>query len=417
MFSLLKSKHTPKEESPEPDFLPYGRQVIEADDILAVAEALQSAFLTTGPAVEAFEEALANYVGVNHAVVCANGTAALHLAAAALDLGPGDLVIVPSITFVATANAVRYVGADVVFADVDPDTGLMGPAQLREAIEHATNRSGTLKAVFNVHLAGQCGDVVELQKIAKAHQLHLLDDGCHALGTSYSHDDLENKIGECAHTDMTVFSFHPVKAIAMGEGGAITTNDPALAARLQSLRNHGLTRDPAEFKNPDVSLTGTEVNPWAYELHELGWNYRASDIHCALGLNQLKKLDRFVERRRELANAYDKALAPLAPLLRPLSRTPNVEPGWHLYVALIDFESLGKNRLQVMRELRALGIGSQVHYIPVHLQPYYKKFYGERILPGTQSYYDRCLSLPLAADMTPADVARVSAALTEVVTR
>lgn len=414
MFSLLKPKISPKQESPSEDFLPYGRQVIEPDDILAVAEALQSAHLTTGPAVEAFEEALANYVGAEHAVVCANGTAALHLAAAALDLGPGDLVIVPSITFVATANAVRYMGADVIFADVDPDTGLVGPAELSEAIKLAADRDGTLKAVFNVHLAGQCGDVAQLQKIAKAHNLHLLDDGCHALGTSYDHEGTENRIGNCAHTDMTVFSFHPVKAIAMGEGGAITTNDPALAARLQSLRNHGLTRDPTEFENPEVSLTGNEVNPWAYELQELGWNYRASDIHCALGLNQLKKLDRFVERRRELADAYDAALAPLAPLLTPLSRTRNVEPGWHLYVALIDFEGLGKTRLQVMCKLRDLGIGSQVHYIPVHQQPYYKKLYGDSALPGAQTYYDRCLSLPLAADMTPADVARVAAALTKI---
>lgn len=387
------------------DFLPYGRQVIEEDDIAAVAEVLRSPFLTTGPKVSEFEEAFAKYVGVDHAVVVSNGTAALHLTALVLDLKAGDQVIVPAITFVATANAARYVGADVIFADVDPDTGLMRPADLQAAI--AKSDSSRLKAVFNVHLGGQCDDIEAIRDLADKHGLKLVDDACHAVGTSRS----GNKIGACAHTDLTVFSFHPVKTIAMGEGGMITTQDPDLAKRLKMLRSHGITHLPGDFLNQDLANDGDTANPWYHELHELGFNYRATDIQCALGLSQLKKADRFVKRRRELVQIYDKKLTALGPNIRSVTRHAPDQTGWHLSVALFDFDALGLSRREVMQRLRAQGIGSQVHYIPVPLQPYYQSLYGKPALPGAMGYYDRCLSLPLAADMTKSDVDRVLEAL------
>lgn len=391
--------------SSDDDFLPYGRQVIEEDDIAAVADVLRSPFLTTGPKVGEFEEAFAKYVGVDHAVVVSNGTAALHLTALALALKPGDQVIVPAITFVATANAARYAGADVIFADVDPDTGLMRPSDLKAAIARADK--SRLKAVFNVHLGGQCEDLQAIRTLTDKHFLKLVDDACHAVGTSYA----DRMVGSCALTDLTVFSFHPVKTVAMGEGGMITTRDPALAKRLKALRSHGITHMPGEFLNEDMATDEDALNPWYHELQDLGFNYRATDIQCALGLSQLKKADRFVERRRTLVREYDEKLEALGPNIRSVTRHAPDETGWHLCVALFDFDALGLSRREVMLKLRSHGIGSQVHYIPVPLQPYYQSLYGKPDFPGAMSYYERCLSLPLAADMTSSDVDRVVAAL------
>lgn len=386
-------------------FLPYGRQVIDDDDVAAVTETLRSPFLTTGPKIAAFECAFAQYVEAPHAVVVSNGTAALHLAALALDLGPGDQVIVPAITFVATANAARYVGADVVFADVDPDTGLMRPRDLETAIARAD--TSRLKAVFNVHLGGQCGDLEAIRALTNKHELKLLDDACHAVGTSVG----GKMIGSCALTDLTVFSFHPVKTIAMGEGGAITTKDPDVAARLQHLRSHGITHSAEDFENESLAFDGETPNPWYHELQELGLNYRATDIQCALGLSQLQKAERFVEQRRTLVDTFDRQVSTLAPIIKPVVRHSPGTTGWHLNVALFDFEALGKSRRQVMQELRSKGIGSQVHYIPVPLQPYYQALYGKPNIPGAMKYYERCLSLPLAADMDESDMERVVEAL------
>ncbi|HYE00508.1 MAG TPA: UDP-4-amino-4,6-dideoxy-N-acetyl-beta-L-altrosamine transaminase [Alphaproteobacteria bacterium] len=391
-------------------FLPYGRQQIEEDDVAAVAAALRSDWLTTGPAVEAFEAALAEAVGAPHAVVCNSGTAALHLSVLALGLGPGDRAVVPSVTFVATANAVRYVGAEVVFADVDPDTGLMGPEQLEAAIRGA-GPGGPLRAVLPVHLAGQCADPAALRAVADRHGLAVVEDASHAVGTRYRAEGRDRAVGACAHSELTVFSFHPVKTVAMGEGGAVTTRDPALADRLRSLRSHGLERRPDRFTDPALAFTGGAPNPWYYELPELGLNYRAPDINCALGLSQLRKLRRFADRRAALVGRYRALLAELAPAVRPMPQAPGCDPAWHLFVVLADFGGRLPERAEVVERLRRRGIGSQVHYIPVPWQPYYRGRYGMPALPGAAAYYRRCLSLPLYPGLADSDVDRVVAAL------
>lgn len=378
--------------------LPYGRQTIEDDDIAAVAQALRGDFLTTGPTVEAFERAFAETVGARHAVACANGTAALHLAMLALEVGPGDAIIAPSITFLATANCARFVGAEVVFADVDPATGLMTPQTLADALGRLDGRR--LRAVLPVHLRGDAADLPGLKALAETAGAVLVEDAPHALGTRTTFGNEAGLIGDCAHSAMATFSFHPVKTIATGEGGMVTTNDPALAERLRRLRSHGMIRPEG-------------ADPWWYEMPEVGFNYRLPDILCALGLSQLAKLDRFAARRRALAARYDAALAPLAPHVRPAERPAWSDPVLHLMSVLIDFEAAGRTRRQVVEALKARGIGTQVHYIPVHTQPYYRQRYGELDLPGARAWYERCLSLPLYPGMEDADVDRVVEALGE----
>ncbi len=393
-----------KRAEPASPFLPYGRQVIEDDDIATVAEVLRGDYLTTGPAVARFEKALATSVGAKHAVVCANGTAALHMAARALDLGHGKKIIVPAITFLATASAPHMNGAEIVFADVDPATGLMTPETFRQALA----KSGRADAVFNVHLNGQCGALEEIAAIARANGMKIVDDACHTLGAAYvGANSGVSHIGANAHSDLSVFSFHPVKAIAMGEGGAVTTNDAAMAKRLVLARNHGMTRDADDFTNRDAAFDDDgNANPWYYELVEPEFNWRANDIQCALGLSQLRKLDRFLARRRSIVAAYDTLLAPYAPILRPLARTRTCLPAWHLYVARIDFYAAGITRASLMRALASDGIGTQVHYFPVHRQPYYATRFGAE-LPGADQYYAQALSLPLSAAMDGDDVERV----------
>jgi UDP-4-amino-4,6-dideoxy-N-acetyl-beta-L-altrosamine transaminase len=397
-------------EVPPLPFLPYGRQVIEDDDIAAVTEALRADLLTTGPRVEAFEQAFAEQVGARHAVACANGTAALHLAMLALDLQPGEAVIVPAITFAATANAARFQGGEAVFADVDPDSGLMTPATLEEALSRLGGRR--LAAVAPVHLAGNTVDLPGVRRLAMEAGAEVVEDACHALGTTMAFDNRPERAGDCRHSAMACFSFHPVKTIATGEGGMVTTNNPALAARLRLLRTHGITRDPADFQHHALAFDADgSVNPWVYEMQDLGYNYRLPDVLCALGLSQLAKLDRFIARRRALATRYRALLSPLAPLVRAVESPAACDAALHLFVVLIDFAQAGLSRRQVMEGLRARGIGSQVHYIPVHRQPYYRARYGEIDLPGADAYYDRCLSLPLFAGMEASDPERVVAAL------
>lgn len=378
------------------DFLPYGRQLIEDDDIAAVAEALRGDFLTTGPTVEVFERAFAETVGAQHAVACANGTAALHLAMLALDVRPGEAVIAPSVTFLATANCARYVGADVVFADVDPDSGLMTPATLAEALGRLDGRR--LRAVLPVHLRGDACDLPGLADLARGAGAVLVEDAPHALGTTARFGNAVETIGDVRHSAMATFSFHPVKTIATGEGGMVTTNDAGLAERLRRFRSHGMVRPEG-------------ADPWWYEMPEPGFNYRLPDILCALGLSQLKKLPRFAARRRALAAAYADALAPLAPTVRLAARPAWSDPVLHLLCVLIDFEAAGTTRRAVVEALKSEGVGTQVHYIPVHRQPYYRRLYGDLALPGAEAWYARCLSLPLYPGMADADVGKGAAAL------
>tara|TARA_R110002096_G_scaffold33234_11_gene96155 strand:- start:109 stop:1278 length:1170 start_codon:yes stop_codon:yes gene_type:complete len=384
-------------------YLPYGRQLIGEDDIAAVNRVLRGDFLTTGPEIPAFEAALAGVTQALHARACSSGTAALHMALAGLGIGPGDTCIVPAITFMATANAALYCGADVVFADVDQESGLMTPQTLREAMARVT---GLVKAVLPVHLAGQSADMPAISQIARAANAMIVEDACHALGT----ETLDGPVGKCAHSDAACFSFHPVKTIACGEGGAITTNNSALAERIDLLRSHGITRNPDEFE-------GDPDEPWRHEMVTLGWNYRMTDIQAALGRSQIAKLHAFAARRRELAALYDNALQRLDPMVRPLTRTSDGNPCWHLYVVRIDFDTVGMSRADLMRKLSERGVGSQVHYMPVTSQPFYRKRQGDQTPPGAARYYSQCLSLPLYAGMEDGDPAFVVETLADILER
>jgi UDP-4-amino-4,6-dideoxy-N-acetyl-beta-L-altrosamine transaminase len=377
-------------------FLPYGRQTIEDDDVAAVAAALRADFLTTGPTVEAFESAFKAKVGAEHAIAVANGTATLHLAMLALGVGEGDVCIAPSVTFLATANCARYVGAEVVFADVDPDSGLMTPETLADALKRAAGRR--VKAVLPVHLRGDVCDLPALRDLAATVGAVLVEDAPHALGSVATFEGVVHPVGDGAYSAFASFSFHPVKTLATGEGGMLTTNDAALAARARSLRGHGMVR-PA----------GAE--PWVYEMPELGFNYRIPDVLCALGISQLSKLDRFVARRRALTALYADRLAALAPTVRLATSPTWSDPALHLLTVLIDFEAAGTTRRAVVEALKAQGVGSQVHYIPVHGQPYYQARYGALDLPGAEAWYARCLTLPLYPTMADGDVDRVVEAL------
>jgi UDP-4-amino-4,6-dideoxy-N-acetyl-beta-L-altrosamine transaminase len=386
-------------------FLPYGRQTIEDDDVAAVAAALRSDFLTTGPKVAEFEQAFAAATGAAHAVASNSGTAALHLAAMAIDLGPGQAAVVPAVTFLATANVVRMTGAEAVLADVDPDTGLLTPATFAAALDRAAAGGLKVTAALPVHLNGQVCDMPGLAELAEAKGIALVEDACHALGAADA--------GATRHSRLACFSTHPVKGIATGEGGVTTTADPGLDRRMRELRSHGMVRDADRFLNQDLAFDDNTPNPWYYEMHEIGWNYRIPDVLCALGLSQLPKLPRFFARRREIAARYDRLLAPLAPRLRPVPRT-GAPHGWHLYAVLVDFAGLGTTRRRAMEALRARGVGTQVHYLPLHLQPYYRDRYGDLDLPGARTYYERCLSIPFYPGMTDADADRVAEALGEI---
>lgn len=377
-------------------FLPYGRHVIGDDDIAAVVEVLRSDFLTTGPAVGKLEAALVAATGAAHAVAVANGTAALHAACFAAGLGPGDEVIVPAITFLATANCARYVGASVVFADVDPDTGLVSAG---EVAKRCTTRT---RAVIPVHLTGAQADVAAIAQVARDANAIVIEDAAHALGGGPETD----RVGACTHSAMTIFSFHPVKQITTGEGGAIMAHSAALQEKLSCFRSHGMVREPARM---ELSYEG----PWYYEQQSLGFNYRLSDLQAALGICQLTKLHAFIATRRALAARYDALLASHPFVVPVTSAQAAATSARHLYSVRIDFAALGVSRGALMERMRQAGIGTQVHYIPVPHQPYYRKL-GSRPedFPGAMRYYFRTLSLPLFASMTETDVERVVETLT-----
>ena len=397
-------------------FLPYGRQTIDEDDIAAVVAILRSDFLTSGPAIEAFESAICKKTGAKATISCSSGTAALHIAVLALGLGPGDWAIVPTITFLATANAVRYTGADVIFADVDPDNGLMTIETFQAALD--ANKDKNIRAVLPVHLSGQPISSVEFTRLAHSKGIKIIEDASHALGSSYQEQNSKKivNVGACAHADMTVFSFHPVKVIACGEGGAVTTCDPDLEKRLRLARNHGMTRNSEEFTNTNLSKNSRgSNNPWYYEMTEPGYNYRLSDIHAALGLSQLGKLGKYVASRQKIVALYDQLLAGTDLNISLLKKLSGCNIAWHLYPVLIDFDRLGIERAQIMEALRKKNIGTQVHYIPVSSQPYYQALYGKQFLAGAEAYYARALSLPLFPAMLDVDVEHVVTSLNEVI--
>lgn len=395
-------------------FLPYGRHVIDENDIAAVVSVLKGDWLTTGPHVEAFEASLRQTCDVAHALSCSSATAGLHMAAQALALGAGAAIVVPAMTFLASASAPHLTGAEIVFADVDPETGLLTPETFLKALE--SHAGSPVKAVIPVHLAGRVCDMVALKRIADKFGIAVIEDACHALGASYADAEGQHHIvGACAHSDMTVFSFHPVKTIAAGEGGAVTTRNGALAAKLALARSHGMVRDPQSWMHKDLGFDADgQANPWYYEMHGPAPNYRMSDINAALANSQLRKLSAFVARRAELAERYDRLLAPLAPALSPPLRQAGVESGWHLYSARIEFSALGMSRRALMERLRKRGIGSQVHYIPVPWQPYWReRGLQHDVFPGAAHYYERTLSLPLFPAMSEVDVRSVAEALSD----
>lgn len=368
--------------------IPYGRQDIQEEDIAAVVDVLRSDWLTQGPTVERFEAAVAAHCGAAHAVAVNSATSALHLACLALGLKPGDSLWTSTNTFVASANCARFCGAEVDFVDIDPRTYNMSPEALAEKLDQAA-RSGRLpKIVVPVHFAGQSCDMVAIRALAERYGFRIIEDASHAIGGRYRGE----AIGCGRHSDITVFSFHPVKIITTGEGGMALTNDPRLAALMRSLRSHGITREEAEMR-------GGSDGPWYYQQLTLGYNYRMTDLQAALGLSQLKRLDAYVARRRALAARYDRLLADL-PLMTPY-RDPDAESAMHLYVVVLHE---AQRRREVFTRLRAVGIGVNVHYIPVHTQPYYRDLgFAPGYCPTAEAYYAAAMSLPMYAGLSEAD--------------
>jgi UDP-4-amino-4,6-dideoxy-N-acetyl-beta-L-altrosamine transaminase len=374
--------------------LPYGRQSVDEDDVEAVAAALRSDWLTTGPRVAEFEEAFARFTGAREAVAVSSGTAALHAAAHVLGIGPGDEVLVPAMTFAASANCVRFVGATPVFVDVDPRTLLIDPDCAAARIGPRT------RAIIAVDYAGQPCEYDRLTELARKHDLALVADACHSLGASYR----GTPVGRLAR--LSAFSLHPVKTMTTGEGGMVTTDDPPLAMRLRRFRNHGISLDHRQRE---------KAASFSVEMVELGFNYRLTDIQCALGRSQLRKVPGWIERRRQIALRYREALAD-SRIARPLGERGDGDPAHHLFVVRLDLAALKVDRAQVFAALRAEGIGVNVHYIPVHLHPYYRERLGTGpgLCPVAEAAYAEILSLPLFPAMTDRDADDVMAALAKV---
>jgi UDP-4-amino-4,6-dideoxy-N-acetyl-beta-L-altrosamine transaminase len=386
----------------EQPFLPYGTQAIDDEEINQVLSVLTSDFLSSGPKIKEFEERMREWTGARYCAAVSSGTAALHLAVKALDLEKGKKGLTSPLTFVATANSLLYNGLKPGFVDIDENTYCLHPAELKQRIDDDT------AVILPVHFAGQPAKMPEISEIAWERDIFIIEDAAHAVGSRYENGQL---VGSCCYSDVTAFSFHPVKTITTGEGGVITTNHRGIYEKILTLRNHGLTKDPARFK----ITHSTPPGPWYYEMQELGFNYRMTDIQAAIGIGQLNKLAGFIRRREEIVNLYNEKLKALEWLTIPYQR-PGVAPVLHLYVVLIDFERIGKTRDQIMAELKARGIGTQVHYIPVHLHPYYREHWGFQAgdFPRAERYYRQCLSIPLFPKMTDEDVQRVINVLKEV---
>lgn len=359
--------------------IPYGRQEITQEDIDAVIQTLQSDWLTQGPAVKEFEEKFATYVGAKYAVAVSNGTTALHLAALALGTTSESKVITTPITFAATANCIRYCGGEVVFSDIDEETLLLDIDKVRELLEAAPK--GTYSGIIPVSFAGYPLNMEAFRALADEYNLWLIEDACHAPGASFTNSIGERQTtGNGNYADLTIFSFHPVKHIACGEGGMITTNNPHLYQRLMILRTHGITKDPKKLQE--------NHGPWYYEMQELGYNYRLADLSCALGTSQLKRAAAGIQRRQEIAKKYTDAFMDMP--IKTISTADGIEHAYHLYIIQI------ASRAELYLYLRGKGIYAQIHYIPVHTMPYYQSLgwqYGD--LPIAESYYGQCLSLPM----------------------
>lgn len=365
-------------------YLAYGRQSVDDSDICAVIDTLKSDFLTTGPKVDEFEKAIAQYVGAKYAVALSNGTAALHAACYAAGIEEGDEVIVSSMTFAASSNCVLYCGGKPIFVDIDPSTYNIDVNKIEAAITEKT------KAIIPVDFTGQSVDMDSIRKIADKYNLLIIEDAAHALGSEYKGCKVGTK------SDMTEFSFHPVKPITTGEGGVVVTNNEELYKKLQLFRSHGITRDE--------SLMNKNEGPWYYEQIDLGYNYRITDIQCALGLNQIKRLDSFLERRREIVRIYNSAFKNMNEIITPFEEEYS-NSGWHIYVIKLDLTMLTVGRKEIFEALKAENIGVNVHYIPVYMHPYYKSLgYKKGLCPEAEKLYDSIITLPLFPEMTDKDI-------------
>ena len=369
-------------------FIPYGHQCVEEDDIKAVIDVLRSDFLTQGPRVKGFEDSLAAYCGAKYAAVFSSGTAALHGAYFATGFGTEDELVTSPITFLATANAGLFLGIHPVFADIEVDTGNIDPVSIEQAITKKT------KAIVPVHFGGHPVELKKIAEIAKKHDLILIEDACHALGAKY----INTKIGDCKYSDMAVFSFHPVKSITTGEGGAVLTNNKEYYERLVMFRHHGVTKADSAFVDK-----GEDAGQWYYEMQCLGYNYRLTDIQCALGISQLKKLDIFIQRRREIVNMYAQAFVdnPFFDLPREKS---GAKSAWHLYPIRLKDKYKAK-KVEIFTKLRERGLGVHVHYIPVYFQPYYEQLgYKKGFWPNAEDFYEREISIPIYQTMSDEDI-------------
>ena len=381
--------------------VPYGRQQISREDIEAVVEVLEGDWLTQGPLVNKFEEEFARYCGAKYAVAVSNGTAALHIAALCAGLKPGDILWTSPISFVASANAGLYCGAEVDFVDIDPVTANMSVNLLEEKLADAKRTGKLPKVLIPVHFAGQSCDMEKIDALSKEYGFTVIEDACHASGGSYK----GKKVGSCSYSSMSVFSFHPVKIITTGEGGMICTNDEDIYKHLLRLRTHGVTKD-------ENTMEGASEGGWYYELVELGFNYRITDFQCALGLSQLSKIDSFVSTRNELAGRYDKELSGLP--LQSMGKISDSYSAYHLYVIRLNLGELKKSRREVYDALIEMGVLVNIHYIPIHLQPLYKRLgFKKGDFPNAEKYYEEALTIPLFPSMTGDDFNHVVKSLRE----